>query len=526
MTEAMRLDDLLAAGRAGGGAVFVEEDGTAFDAAGFGARIAACEGWLAGAGLNAGDCVAVWLVNRLEWMALLFAAARRGVAVAAVNTRYRSAELRHILKSSGAKVLVMQPDFGRIDFAGVVADMDGDDLPELEAVAVLGEAGADRLLGRPAVAFDPERSAASDLGPDRASDPEAPLIFFTTSGTTSAPKLVAHPQRTIALHGAACRDRLGFDEAGAAYLAAMPFCGVFGLNGVMGAIAGGAPVHLMHVFEAEAASRRIREARLTHLFGSDEMFRRLAELDFEGLGAARVCGFGAFTPGLGEEMRALAARGLPLFGVYGSSEVNALFAVQDAELPWEERLKGGGRPVRADSEVRARDRETGALLGPGEIGDLEIRAATSFMGYHRNAEATAAAIDDEGFFRSGDIGFVRGDGSFVYLARGGDAIRLSGFLVDPAEIEEVLEDLPGISDSQVVGVDVDGRMRPVAFAVGTQGGFEETAVIAAARERLAHFKVPARVFAVDEFPTTESANGRKVQKAKLREMAAARLGGG
>lgn len=526
MRERMRLDDLLAPGRARGGPVFVEEDGRPFDAADFDAWVAACEDWFGRNGIGPGDCVAVWLVNRLEWMALLFAAARREVAVAAVNTRYRQAELHHILKSSGAKTLILEPDFGRIDFAGVIATMDGADLPELETVAVLGEAGAERLLGRPVVPFDPDSAATADPGPDAESDPEAPLIFFTTSGTTSAPKLVTHTQGTIALHGMSCAQALGFDEPGAGLLAAMPFCGVFGLNSVMGAIAGGAPAHLMHVFEAEAASRVIREARLTHLFGSDEMFRRLMELDFEGLASARLCGFGAFTPGLGEVMREGSERGLPLRGVYGSSEVNALFATQPAELSVEERLKGGGRPVRADSEVRVRDRETGRLMAPGEVGDLEIRAKTSFIGYHRNPEATEKAIDPEGFFRTGDVGLLREDGTFVYLARGGDAIRLAGFLVDPAEIEEVLEDFPGIADSQVVGVDVGGRVRPVAFAIPEPGGFDETAALEAATRALAHFKVPARIFAVKDFPTTDSANGRKIQKAKLREMATEMLAEG
>jgi fatty-acyl-CoA synthase len=523
MTEAVRLDDLLTAARERGGAVLVEEDGRAFDADAFGRRVAACEAWLAREGLGAGDCVAVWLVNRLEWLALLFAAARRGVAVAAVNTRYRSSELHHILLSSGARLLVMQPDFGRIDFAGVVAEMDGADLPELERVAVLGEPGAERLLGRPVVAFDPDPGAADPPPPDRDGDPEAPLVFFTTSGTTSRPKLVTHTQRTLAMHARSCAAALGFDAPGAGFLAAMPLCGVFGLNAALAAIAGGAPVHLMHVFEAQAASRLIRQHRLTHLFGSDEMFRRLAELDRDGLRWARLCGYAIFTPGLGEAIRALAEGGLPLRGVYGSSEVNALFATQPEGLDLDERLRGGGLPVRADSEVRARDRETGRILGPGEVGDLEIRAATSFAGYHRNPEATAEAIDAEGFFRTGDVGYVRGDGSFVYLARGGDAIRLSGFLVDPAEIEEVLEDLPGVADSQVVGVEVEGRMRPVAFAI-PEAGFDEAAVIEGARARLAHFKVPARVFPVDDFPATESANGRKIRKAELRAMAERMMG--
>ncbi|GHE04037.1 hypothetical protein U879_20980 [Defluviimonas sp. 20V17] len=521
MQRTPRLDDILAAGRARPGPLFVTDAGEAIDAAGFDALVAGAVRFLKGLGVGPGDRIALWHVNRVDWLALFFACARVGAAVAVANTRYRSAELAHILRASGARMLILAPAFGKIEFLRILEGLDGADLPELAQIALLDEAAPSAtLIGRPVLTA--RIAPGMREGRDGSSDPEAPLVFFTTSGTTSAPKLVTHCQRTLAFHALASAAAYGFDAPGAGFVATMPYCGVFGLNAQLGAIAGGAPSHIMPMFDAERTAALIRNHGLTHLVGSDEMFRRLMEIDPNVLDATTCCGFASFTPGLGPVMEAAAARGVPLRGVYGSSEVCALFSVQDAGIAPEEQVKGGGRPASARSEVRVRDTETGALLPHGSPGALEFRAPNQFLGYFRNPEETAKAVDSEGFFHSGDMGYTRSDGSFVYLARMGDAIRLSGFLTDPAEIEEVLKSAPGVRDAQVVAVVRDGQNRPVAFVIA-DGPFDEAAVITDAAAKLAAFKVPLRVWPVERFPTTDSANGLKIQRARLRTMAEEQL---
>jgi fatty-acyl-CoA synthase len=178
----------------------------------------------------------------------------------------------------------------------------------------------------------------------------------------------------------------------------------------------------------------------------------------------------------------------------------------------------------AEAEVRVRDVDTAELLAAGKSGELEIRAPSSFSGYWNDPAATSEAISADGFFRTGDIGSVRGDGSFVYETRRGDAMRLSGFLVSPIEIEEVIKQHPGVEDVQVVAVQISGQTRCVAFVIATkENPASEVEVISIASRQLAGFKVPARVWFVSEFPTTQSANGVKIQRGKLREMAQQRL---
>lgn len=483
--------------------------------------------WLAGQGVGRDDRVALWLVNRIEWLALFFGAARLGAAIVAINTRYRASELAHLLERSGARLLVLQHNFRKIDFPAVLADVESSAARSLERVAVVDadDATPSRILGRPTVAFDAFEATTGSV-PDRA-DPDAIAAMFTTSGTTKGPKLVMHPQRSVMEHARAVAAAFGLEERGASLLAALPFCGVFGFCGALAALAAGAPIVLIDTFDAASAVRLVHRYSVTHMFGSDEMYRRMLELapGHDPFPSARVFGYAAFNPGGAEFARSAWQKRVPLLGLYGSSEVQALFSMQPADAPIDERIEGGGRAAAGSlAEVRVRDVDSGELLPPGASGEIEIRAPGNFAGYWNDPGATCEAIRADGFFRTGDVGRLRGDGSFVYETRRGDAMRLAGFLVSPLEIEEVFKRLPGVADVQVVAVPVSGQNRCVAFVIPAPASTpSESDLVAAASRQLAAFKVPARVWFVDEFPTTQSANGVKIQRGKLREMAVLRL---
>jgi len=160
------------------------------------------------------------------------------------------------------------------------------------------------------------------------------------------------------------------------------------------------------------------------------------------------------------------------------------------------------------------------VLSAEETGEIEIKGPTNFVGYLNNPEATAKAFTDDGFYRTGDLGYLREDGSLVYESRMGDAIRLGGFLINPSEIESVLKSVPGVEDAYIVGVEIDGKARVVAFVQDDGSAtLSAEAIIEAARLQLAAFKVPYRVWFVEDYPVTKSANGLKVQRGKLRALA-------
>jgi fatty-acyl-CoA synthase len=475
-------------------------------------------------GVAAGDCVALWLPNTPAWLAAFFACAQLGAISVSVNTRFRSHELADILQRSRARALLFWPEFKGIDFGGILAACDPRALAALQSIIVYAESGAQvpaTVLGKPA--HDYAVLAASEPLDGSAAAPDAGCAIFTTSGTTKVPKFVLHDQGTVLRHAFdVVRD---FDiDGNSSLLLAPPLCGVFGFCGAMAALAAGRPVAMAPAWNAEDAARVLVAQRITHAIGTDEACAQLLDTDAD-FSSMRFFGYAAFNPAQGDIVQRADARGLKLVGLYGASELQALFARQDEDAPASERMQGGGRPVSPAARVRVRDPESGRLLAHGEQGELEFLAPGSRMaGYHGNPAATREAFTGDGYYRSGDLGSTLADGRFLFLARMGDALRLGGFLVSPAEIEEVVQDAPGVAACQVVGVAGAEGLVPVAFVVLQNGAaFDEAAAIAHVASRLARYKVPRRVVPLDAFPVTPGANATKIQKGKLREMAEALL---
>ena len=480
---------------------------------------------LAGIGVGAGDRVAVWLPNCFAWVELEFALARLGATAVAINTRFRGEEVGDILARSGANVLVLWPGFKGIDFAGILADVDRERLAALETLVAVGDEGVHATAG--SVAYG-ELLDAPPMDDDHAK-PAAPANAFTSSGTTGAPKLVLHSQRAVAVHSDAVATAFGYRAPGCVVLGMLPFCGVFGFNTIMGALAGGAPSVLMAVFDGAAAVDLVERDRVTTTNGSDEMLRRiLAAADpAERIASLREAGFAAFSGDARTIVDAGDALGKRLFMCYGSSEAQALLAHQPPSAPPAARARAGGPMTAAATEVRVRSVDDGSLQPPGEAGELEFRGPSVTIGYLGDDEAAERAFTEDGFLRSGDLGQMTEDGEFVYLSRQGDVLRLGGFLVSPVEIEDFLERLEPVGAAQVVGVDTPDGARPVAFVIPGPGAeIDEAWVIERCEAELARFKVPRRVICVEEFPTTPSANGERVQRQVLRRRAADLIGEG
>ncbi len=475
-------------------------------------------------GVQAGDCVALWLPNLPAWLAAFFACAQLGAIAVSVNTRFRSHELTDILHRSRARVLLFWPEFKGIDFAGVLAACDPQALEHLAAMVAYDESGAATpaaVAGKRTISYS-VLASATPLPENRAA-PRAGCAIFTTSGTTKAPKFVLHDQTTVIRHAFDVVSGFAID-AGSTLLLAPPLCGVFGFCNAMAALAAGRPLVMAPAWSAEQAARDIVRCRVTHANGTDEAISQLLDCDAD-FSKVRLFGYAAFNPAHGDIVQRAEARGLKLVGLYGASELQALFARQDENAPAAERMLAGGRPVSATARVRARDPQTGAVLPHGAAGELEFLAPASRMaGYHGDPQATREALSSDGYYRSGDLGHTLADGRFVFQARIGDALRLGGFLVSPAEIESVVQEAPGIMACQVVAVARATGPVPVGFVVREQGAvLDESALIAEVAGKLARHKVPQRVFSIDAFPVTPGANATKIQKGRLREMAEALL---
>ncbi len=467
-------------------------------------------GLLAARGIGFGDRVALWLPNSADYLALIFACARLGAIAIHINTRFRVHEAGHLLERSKARVLVTQWGFGPVDFPALLAEIPAAQRESLECV-IGRDTSAGEIAGHRVVPLAPAGTCADSA------TPEAPCLTFTTSGTTSAPKLVLHRQRSIARHARDVAAALRTDAPGSAVLAAVPLCGTFGLAFALAAAAGGAHIIFMDQFDAARAEALIREHRITHVVGSDDMLARIANAaNGRALESVRFSGFASFTPMAAENVAAADKAGMHPRGLYGSSEVQALFAF----APDSRRTSDGGVPASPEAEFRICDPETGAPMREGEDGELLLRAPSLFDCYLDNPQATARAFTEDGYFRSGDLA-RRVEPGFIYKTRLGDSLRLGGFLVNPEEIEGFLQTLPGVAQAQVVAVERGGERVAFAFIVAAPDAQpNEGELLAACRASLAPYKRPARIVTLERFPTTESANGVKIQRAKLREMAA------
>lgn len=464
---------------------------------------------LAARGIGFGDRVALWLPNSVDYLALIFACARLGAIAVHVNTRFRTNEVGHLLERAKARVLVTDCEFAPVDFPALLAQIPAAQRAALECV-IGRDATVQEIAGHPVVRLAPAGNCV-----DRAIA-EAPCLTFTTSGTTSAPKLVLHRQRSIARHARDVAQALGMREAGTAALAAVPLCGTFGLAFAMAAAAAGTHILLMDQFDAGHACALIREHKITHAVGSDDMLARIAQAA-DGRPFETLCfsGFASFTPMAAQNVAAADAAAMMPRGLYGSSEVQALFAF----APDSRRMTDGGIPASPDAEFRIGHPDTGALLPEDQDGELLLRAPSMFDRYLDNPQATARAFTADGYFRSGDLA-RRVEPGFVYKTRLGDGLRLGGFLVNPEEIESFLQTLPGVAQAQVVAVEHGAQRVAIAFIVARPDcNPNESELLAVCRGALAAYKRPARIVTLQAFPTTDSPNGVKIQRAKLREMA-------
>ena len=483
---------------------------------------------LAALGVAKGDRVALWLPNVPAWPVLYLACCHLGAIAVAVNTRFRAVEVADIVSRSGATVLACWPGFKQIDFLGILGEIDPAALAGLQSVIVYGETPATppRAIERlDLVAYDSLLQGAPLE--DSAATPDAPCNIFTTSGTTKAPKFVLHRQGAIAAHAARVARVFDFVDKDTRGLLMLPFCGVYGFCQAMTNWAAGAPLVVMDLFDVERANALIERHRITYLLGSDEMYDKLLAANGNDVAwpSVRWGGYAGFNTSLLDIVERAETRGLILVGLYGMSEVQALYARQRLDAPASERKEGGGFLASPLSQVRIRDPETGKLLGHNEPGEIELSGPSLMVGYFQNEEATRETMLPDGFIRTGDLGMTYPDGRFAFLTRMGDVLRLAGFLVSPAEIENHIQNFDGIEASQVVAVARPGGVRAVAFVVLKPGAaFDEAAIIAHCKAGLANYKVPAAVIAVEDFPRTPSANGAKIQRNKLREMAAERLG--
>jgi acyl-CoA synthetase (AMP-forming)/AMP-acid ligase II len=460
-------------------------------------------------GVRAGDRVAIWSPNTWHWVVACLATHYAGGVLVPLNTRYTASEAADVLARTAAPLLVAAGEFLGAD---KTADLDRDALPDLRHIVRVpldkDDGNWDDFVSRGTDLAAVDARAAA-VKPDDVSD-----ILFT-SGTTGRSKgaLCAHRQSLDAPAAwAACGQVTSADR----YLCINPFFHNFGYKaGILACLQTGATLIPQLTFDPEQAMAAVQEHRITVLPGPPTIYQTLLDHPKRGdydLTSLRFAVTGAATIPvvLIERMQSELDIDIVLTA-YGLTEASGFGTMCRADDDAVTVATTCGRPI-ADFELRIEDP---ADDGTGEV---LLRGPNVMLGYLDDPEATAAAIDNDGWLHTGDVGTVDDNGNLKITDRLKDMYICGGFNVYPAEVEQVLARLDGVAESAVIGVP-DERLGEVgkAFVVTKPDAtLDEGTVIAYTREHLANFKTPRSVEFIDVLPRNP---GGKVVKPLLRERA-------
>jgi len=467
-----------------------------------GGRVTAVAAALIDRDVVRGDRVAVWAPNSCQWVLAALGTLSAGAVLVPVSTRFTGPEALDVMERSGAQALFVTEDFLGVDRLGA-----------LRAAAVPGGLEGLGLVVRMPGEWEAFEGRGGSVPPGVVSEPAGAVrpgdvsdIMFT-SGTTGRSKgaMTSH-ERTlgVARAWAECTGLTARDR----YLVVNPFFHTFGYKaGILACLVSGAALVPQAVFDAGQTMRLIETEQITVLPGAPTIYASILDHPARGsfdLSSLRLAVTGAadVPVALVERMRDELNFETVLTG-YGLTEAVVATMCRPGDPP-EVVSATSGRPA-AGFEVR---------IGPGE--EILLRGPNLMLGYLDDPVATAAAIDADGWLHTGDAGRLDAAGNLTITGRIKDMYICGGFNVYPAEVEQVLARLDGVTESAVIGVP-DPRLGEVgqAFLVTRPGHvLAEADVLAFCRERLANYKVPRRVVFRAALPRNPSG---KVLKRQLRE---------
>lgn len=485
-------------------------------------------------GVVKGTRVGLLMTNRLEFVSSFFGTVLAGGVAVPLSTFSTAPELRHLLKASACSVLLLESKVLKKDFISMLA--------ELDPALLNGEPGkvqsmtfpflktlvaVDGTTSRGSIESWPDFVASADSVPaalvDLTAESVAPCdlgaIFFS-SGSTALPKGIQSAHRAVALQLARWSRLFGLDSDTRVWTAnGMFWSGTFGCT-IGSALSAGGVVVLQKTFDPEQALQLMESERVNFPLSWPHQWAQLADAknwDSVDLSAMRYVN--PNTP-IARHPTVTTDWDEPVHS-YGSSETFTISAIYPSGTPKEITLNSAGTPLPG-IVIKIVDPLTGETLPMGERGEIAVKGPTLMLGYV--GIPLDETLDEEGFFLSGDGGYVDAQNRLFWEGRLNDIIKTGGANVSPVEVDLALKEMPGVKVGQVVGLPHDTLGEIVVACIVTNDGvtLSEDDIKAFLKQRLASYKVPRLVlfFTGQEMKKTGSA---KIKTADLRELASKRL---
>lgn len=485
-------------------------------------------------GVSKDDKVGIWAKNVPDWTTFMFATAKIGAVLVTINTNYKLSELEYLLKDADISTLCLVDGYRDSDYVDMAfelvpelkeqarGDLHSDKFPELKNVVFIGQqkhrgmynTSELMLLGMHIDDIELENVKETIDCHDVA-------VMQYTSGTTGFPKGVMLSHHNILNNGYAAGECMRFTAA-EKLLVCVPMFHCFGsVLALCAVISHGAAMVFNEDFDPLLVLASVQKEKCTALYGVPTMF--IAELnhpmfnmfDLTSLRTGIMAGALCPIETMNEVMDKMHMKDIII--VYGLTESSPGMTATRTHNSAEVRATTVGFEF-PNVEVKIVDVETGETCGPNVQGEICCRGYNVMKGYYKKPEATAKAIDSDGWLHSGDLAVKTDDGFYKITGRIKDMIIRGGENIYPREIENYLYRIPQIEAVEVVGIPSPKYGESVAAFVKVKTGqtLSEEEITDYCRGNIARFKIPKYIFFVDEFPMTASG---KIQKFKLSELA-------
>lgn len=484
-------------------------------------------------GVKKGDHVAIWATNTPEWILTLFAAAKIGAVLVTVNTNFKIFELEYLLRQSDTKLLVMIGGFKNNDYVATVnellpelkttsGEIESEHLPFLKRVVFAGKETPEGMLN-----FEDLKILGGDFPVEIYEENKKTLNTHDvvnmqyTSGTTGFPKGVMLTHYNILNNGKTIGDGMKFTKNDKLCIT-VPFFHCFGLVlAMMACITHGTTMVPVERYSPVPVMNAISVEKCTAVHGVPTMFIAMLEhaqfnnFDFSSLRTGIMAGSPCPIEVMKKVIDKMNMREIVI--VFGQTEASPGCTMTTTSDSIDKRVNTVGRAFPG-VECKIIDPESGKELPINTPGEFCARGYNIMKGYYKMPEATAQAIDKDGWLHTGDLCTVDEDGYYKVVGRIKDMIIRGGENIYPKEIEECLYTCDKVSDVQVIGVPSETYGEEVMACVILKEGEEmtEEEVKEFVGARMAKHKVPRYVRFVDSFPTNAAG---KIQKFKMREEA-------